>query len=341
MRMKRLLVCRLSALGDVAMTLPVVYSLARQYPDLCIDFLTRPFFARMMVNRPQNIRILEADLKGRHKGFGGLLRLIGELRQNHYDGVADLHNILRSWVIDAAMCLSGKPVAMVAKQRRQRKQLMAGKQQQQPFVERYAQVFARLGFPVNLDFHSVKEEGFPENSHPLPAPPLTVSHPAVGIAPFARYESKTYPIERMREVARGLSERGYSVYLFGAGKGDSDTLGQWERDIEGCTSMAGKFTLQQELALIGEMEAMVTMDSANQHLASLVGTRAVTVWGSTSPLCGFLGYGQRRDDALCLGLDCQPCSVGGRKSPCPHNLACLTGIKTDDIINKVEQIINR
>lgn len=329
---QRILVCRLSALGDVAMTIPVVYSLARQYPSLQIDFLTRPFFARMLVDAPSNIRIVEADLKGRHKGFLGLLRLVNELRRNGYDAVADLHNILRSWVIDATFLLMGKRVVMVEKKRSQRKQLLRNKTPQTPFIQRYANVFARMDLPMSLDFKSL----FSKKAQPSS---LIGHHPAIGIAPFARYESKTYPKEQMHEVVKMLTEKGFWVYLFGAGKGDADVFSQWENELHHCVSMAGKYRLEEEIRAMASLDVMVSMDSANQHIASLAGTRTVTVWGSTAPCCGFLGYGQQERDAVCLNLPCQPCSVGGRKTLCDLSFACLRQIQPAEIVKKVEQSI--
>lgn len=81
------------------MTVPVIYSLARQYPHLRITVLTRGFFARLMINRPANVEIFEADTKGRHSGTGGLVRLIGDLRRLAPDMVADFHDVLRSRVV--------------------------------------------------------------------------------------------------------------------------------------------------------------------------------------------------------------------------------------------------
>lgn len=330
---QHILVCRLSALGDVAMTIPVVYSLARQYPSLRIDFLTRRFFARMLVNAPDNIRIIEADLDGRHKSLLGLLRLVKELRRNDYDAVADLHNILRSWVIDVTFLLMDKRVVVVEKKRSQRKPLLRNKVPQTPFIQRYVNVFIRMGLPVSLDFKSL----FPKNTHPSS---LIDHHPAIGIAPFARYESKTYPKEQMREVARILTEKGFWVYLFGAGKGDAVVFNQWEKEFHHCVSMAGKYSLEEEILAMASLDAMVSMDSANQHIASLVGTRTVTVWGSTAPCCGFLAYGQQQSDAVCLNLPCQPCSVGGRKTLCALSFACLKQIRPAEIVEQVIKVFN-
>lgn len=117
----RILIIRLSALGDVAMTIPVIYSLARRYPQLQITVLTRPFFARLFIDRPANVELMSADIAGRHHGALGLMRLIGELRHRHFDMVADLHDLLRSRVITTALRATGCRVATVDKDRRSRR----------------------------------------------------------------------------------------------------------------------------------------------------------------------------------------------------------------------------
>lgn len=324
----RILVIRLSALGDVAMTLPVIYSMARQNPDVQVDVLTRPFFARMFVGAPENVHLLKADFKNKYTGFFGLLNLALWLRRRGYDAVADLHNVSRSWIIDSVMRLTGVRVAMVAKLRSQRKKLLNDKVQQQPFVDRYADVFRQLGLDVTLDFKSI----YADNA--VVATPIEVQQPAIGIAPFARFKSKTLPADTMFGVVQRLASWGWNVYLFGA-KTDDKILSEWAEQTENCVSLAGRYSLEEELAIMSRLDVMLSMDSANQHLASLVGTRVVSIWGSTTPLCGFLGYGQKADDVVCRNLQCQPCSIGGIAGDCRQHYACLNQIDINDILKKI------
>lgn len=327
-----MLIIRLSALGDVAMTIPAIYSLARQYPSLHIDVLTRPFFARLFINRPANIDIITADFKGEYRGASGMWKLMRRLAALHPDCVADLHNVLRSWLIDAWLRLRGVKVAMVDKNRRERSRLFSDKVAQTNFVNRYADVFARLGYPVKLDFKSIYD-GFPAQS------PIEPDTPCVGVAPFARYYNKTYPPEMMRRVVENLCRSGINVYLFGGRGREAEELQQWANDIDRCHSVAGCYSIDLELALMSRMEVMVSMDSANQHLASLAGTRVLSVWGSTTPACGFLGYGQLPDDTVCLNLSCQPCSVAG-KPTCPQgHLDCMCNIPPSMIADKVRGML--
>ncbi len=323
-----MLVIRLSALGDVAMTIPVIYSVARRYPELRIDVLTRPFFARLFINAPANVNVVQADLGGRHKGPAGTLKLLGELAKLRPESVADLHNVLRSWVIDAWFLVRGVRVAMVDKTRSERRRLFSDKTPQRNYCDRYADVFARLGYQAELTFRSLFET--------VPAvPPFEPAHPAVGIAPFARYYNKTYPPELIRAVARKLAAAGVNVYLFGSRGQEAHDLHAWANDDRRIVSVAGKYGIEEEIALMSRLDTMVSMDSANQHLASLAGTPVVSVWGSTTPACGFMAYRQNPENAVCLGLECQPCSVAG-KPTCPReHFECMHGISPDMIVAKV------
>ena len=89
---------RLSAMGDVAMTVPVLRAFANQYPDVKVTVVSRPFFKPFFEGIP-NLTFFAFDEKERHKGFKGLLRLFQDLKALKIDAFADLHNVLRSKVI--------------------------------------------------------------------------------------------------------------------------------------------------------------------------------------------------------------------------------------------------
>lgn len=328
---RHILVVRFSALGDVAMTLPVIYSVARRWPSVRFTVVTRPLFARLFVNRPANVAVEPIDLK-QYGGAGGMCRLLRRLAALRPTAVADLHNVLRTWVIDSYFRMRGVKVAMVDKKRAGRRKALRSQARQQSFIERYRDVFARLGLPAELTFRSVA----------VSDSPVEVRHPAVGIAPFARYATKTYPSEMMRRAVELLTIRGIHVYLFGGRGAEAEELARWADEAgDGCTSLAGRFPIGEELALLQRMDAVVSMDSANQHMASLTGAKVVTVWGATTPECGFAPYGQNARRSLVAGIDCQPCSVaGGPRCPRGH-LECMRSLTPEAIVDKVIETIER
>lgn len=332
-RNKHILIIRLSALGDVAMSIPAIYSAALAHPDSRMTVLTKPFFRRLFVNCPSNIDFILFDDK-RHKGALGLLRLIWQLHKMHITHVADLHNVLRSWVIDASFILTFKKVRMLSKNRKERISLLKGKgderrQMLRPFVLRYRDVFARLGIDAEPMITSLPANG----QNPLPAYHGEKGGCSwVGVAPFARYTTKTYPLDQMQSVVSHLAEYpNVRVFLFG-GKADQPVLKEWEAMSERIFCVAGTMPLEQELALMSRLDVMISMDSANQHMAALVGTKVLSIWGGTTPHCGFKAWQQSMETSLWADLPCQPCSIAGTPQ-CPNgNLMCMRQLSPAEVV---------
>lgn len=331
--MKKLLIIRFSALGDIAMTIPVVYDLAVQYPDLDITMLSREMAKPLFERMPSNVHFLAADLKGRHKGLLGLCRLWRDAHLNDFDYIADFHDVLRTWWLCAEGCLHCKKVAKIDKGRKGKKALTRQKDkvlvQQATSFERYAKVLEQLGFPIKPQFTRLDYSVFCERQK-------AGNETWIGIAPFAKHPAKVYPLEKMEQVIKALSEReNTTVFLFGGGEEEKRQIAELcakYPNVEAAQSQQG---LKGELALMGQLDVMLSMDSANMHLASLVGTRVVSIWGGTHPYAGFLGWNQKESDCVQLDLPCRPCSVYGNK-PCHRgDYACMKGITPEQIIEKL------
>jgi ADP-heptose:LPS heptosyltransferase len=578
-----LLVFRFSALGDVAMTVPVVKSLLQQYPDLQVTYVSNAFVAPLFTGI-ERLHFQAADLKGRHNGIKGLFNLYRELsRTYNFDAIADLHNVLRTQILRFFFIASFKKIAVIDKGRKEKKELT--RKEHKVFkplkstIQRYADVFAALGLPVQLHQHleSVKHNSSPheynvsqgENqlhteysdnhfnqsnlqtteysklqsnhdaqansgpqvnpvqeritgepsvssiedfrspdsgnqaasnsadnsaedateikrlhlsgpgqqnqssqnrqsssepqpqetfqdssgtkyqeplqsssgpkhqetldisqgchisfspnpapssiSNPNPSPlynqnpPLTSDAPPqvssssnsdilpsvfntnnpsstsnlkdtslisglidpsltsdlndssiisdsndlslipgsnssflIGIAPFAQHAEKMYPHEKMKEVLRLLLQhQNIKVLLFGGGKLEVSLLQQWEKEIPGLESVAGKMSFHNELKLITQLDLMVSMDSANMHLASLSGIPVISIWGSTHPFAGFYGWGQSPDDAIQVDLYCRPCSVFGNRPCFRGDLACMNSISPFVVYNKIMEKVHK
>ena len=346
--LKRVLVTRFSAIGDVAMTIPVLYDVCRANPATEFVMLTRPAMAAMMVCPPPNLTVHPADVSSDYKGIGGMMRLLREVEAAHgpVDAMADLHNVLRTLIIGARLKLRGIPVKRIDKSRSSRRALTRrrGKVMRPltPQPRRYAEVFEALGLatsgrPFTSVFGSAK--GSPE-AFAAVTPPKRPGERWIGIAPFARHQGKIYPPERMRMVVDMLAERPDTrLFLFGGGEKERAILGSWTRP--NVISLAEKrLGFAVELSLLSHLDVMVSMDSANMHLASLAGVPVVSVWGATHPFCGFMGYGQSADNAVQLSLPCRPCSIFGNK-PCHRgDYHCMAGIAPETIAGRVTQLID-
>ena len=328
--MKRLLVIRFSALGDIAMTVPVVHDLATQFPDLDITMLSRPMAEPLFEKLPNNVHFLAADLNGRHRGMLGLERLQREFHLEDFDYVADFHNVLRSLYLRIDCQMRGQKVAKIDKGRKGKKALTRQKNkvfiQQATSFERYAKVLEELGFPIKPQFTKLDYSDFCERQK-------ATNEIWIGIAPFAKHLAKVYPLEKMEQVIKALSEReDTTVFLFGGGEEEKRQIAELYAKYPNVKAAQSQQGLKGELALMGQLDVMLSMDSANMHLASLVGTRVVSIWGGTHPYAGFLGWNQNPNDCIQLDLPCRPCSVYGNKPCLRGDYACLNGIAPEQII---------
>jgi ADP-heptose:LPS heptosyltransferase len=356
----KLLIIRLSAFGDVAMIVPVITLLARQYPQLRITVLTRSRFTPLFEWVPSNIEVKGIDL-GDYQGIGGLTRLYNQIAVHNYDAVADLHNVLRTKYLRTLFHLAGKKVAVIDKQRRERHAIIGhGRTASalKSMFQRYADVFTQLGFDLQLPLtqpetaSSHNKGKWPSNRSlfDLSHEDFTPIHAFagrkepesrwIGIAPFAAHSMKIYPLDQMHLVADMLLEKGYKVFLFGAGKEETDELATWECDDmrSVCNSLGG---LHNELLLISRLDLMICMDSANMHLAAMLGTPTLSIWGATHPCAGFTAWQQTERNILHLpDLPCRPCSIYGSK-PCRlGDHRCMTQIRPETIVERAEQLLS-
>ena len=323
--MKRLLIIRFSALGDVAMLVPVVQALAAAYPDWEITVLSRSQTAPLFEGLTGNVRFFGADLKNRYHGIAGLNTLLQDIDYKHFDRIADMHNVLRSKYMRWRFLLAGKRVAAIHKGRFSKWWLTRTHCVDKPLsttMDRYCAVLRRLGFV--FDLQSVEH--------------YSAQGAGVGIAPFAAHMGKIYPLDKMEEVVRLLSAKGEKIYLFGAGEKEKAVLHDWESKYPNVESLAGRYTMAEEIAVMRRLRLMLTMDSANMHLASIAGTRVLSIWGATHPAAGFLGYGQNPADCIQRSLPCRPCSVYGNR-PCRFGDYRCLNIAPADIVKRIEHAL--
>ncbi len=340
---QRLLVIRLSAMGDVAMTVPVLSALTWQYPQLQITVLTKPFFIPMFYQL-KNVEVFEADVKGRHKGVFGLYTLYKELRARHITAVADLHNVLRSKVLKRYFRFGGIPFFQMDKGRAEKKGLTASKNKVfKPLKathERYADVFDVLGFPIDLSKAApLSKQKLSEKTRELVG---SNTKKWLGIAPFAAFEGKMYPLRLMEEVIRKLDDtREYKIFLFGGGKVEGKKLETLAIQFESCINITGKLSFPEELALISNLDGMLSMDSGNGHLAAMYGIPVISLWGVTHPYAGFYPFGQDANNSLLADREkfpLIPTSVYGNKMPEGYEKAMET-ILPRDVVKKIEAIL--
>lgn len=326
------------------MTVPVLRAFVKQHPNIQITVISRPFFKPFFETIP-NVTFFAFDEKERHKGFLGLLRMYADLKLLKIDAFADLHNVLRSKVVRTLFALSGKKVAAVDKGRAGKKALTAAEnkvfKQLPTMFERHTKVFEQLGFSVNLSNSS-----FPEKTV-LGADIMekigTNHQKLIGIAPFAQYDAKVYPLDLMEEVISKLAQNpSNKILLFGGGKKEIEILEAFATPFVNVINMAGKIKFQQELQLISNLDVMLSMDSGNAHIAAMLGIKVITLWGATHPYAGFLPFNQPMENALVSDREkypLLPTSVYGNKKVAGYENAMRT-IKPDEVFKLILEKIN-
>jgi ADP-heptose:LPS heptosyltransferase len=314
---KHILIIRLSAMGDVAMTVPVLRAFSLHYPDIKITVVSRPFF-KPFFDGIDNVHFFSIDLNQRHKGFFGLLRLYSDLKKLNIDAVADLHNVLRSKVERTLFALSGKKVAATDKGRANKKALTRAQNKVfepvKSMFERHVDTFKKLGFTIDLS-----NPIFPPK-HQLSDEVLALTGPKnqkwIGIAPFAQYDSKVYPQDLMQQVISELAKGNNKIFLFGGGKKEIELLNEFKGSYDNVIVVAGKVRLPQEMAIISNLDVMLSMDSGNAHIAAMLGVKVITLWGATHPFAGFKPFNQPIEN--CITSDREkypllPTSIYGNK----------------------------
>jgi ADP-heptose:LPS heptosyltransferase len=335
----RLLVIRISSMGDVALTLPACRAVLEKYPEVSITVVTASAFLPLFEGIDR-LTAYPADIRRTHKGLKGLYRLYREL-QHHAspDRIIDLHDVLRSHILSGYFRLNGTPVFRIDKGRKEKKALTA--RYHKVFtplphsVERYLDTFSRAGFTAELP---ARRSWFSPRALPgefLHAEGIwQKTRPWIGIAPFAKHPEKRWPLEKMKQFIAAYPPEQTDLFLFGGGAQETAVFHNWKKDYPHLHVVAGALTLSDELGLIARLDQMVCMDSANMHLAALSNIAVVSIWGATHTYAGFgplNGNEKYTVEIPHTRLTCRPCSVFGNKPCFRGDHACMRWIDPEEV----------
>lgn len=333
-------------MGDVAMTLPSVYNACAANPNDNFYFLTRPHPAQVFENKPENLTIVGIDLSY-YRGARGIWILAEALRRRYaIDTFVDLHDVLRTQLLRAFLAVRGVKCSHIDKGRSEKKKLTRPNNkvliQLKSTALRYDETFARAGVALADSFRSLygADKGNPLEFREVSGPKQP-GEKWIAVAPFAKHPGKVYPFESLAKVVEHFAaQENVRIFMFGYGANEQaqiETLSSRHANVvDMATAMLG---IGAELALLSHCDVMLSMDSANMHLASLVDLRTISVWGATHPYTGFFGRGQKPTDAVQLDMTCRPCSVFGNKPCVRGDYHCLRGITPQMIIRKVNEAL--
>lgn len=347
---KKILVLRFSAMGDVALLVPVLRSLIQEYPELQVTVLTRPKFATLFLGL-SGVNVHPADVDREYKGWRGLWQLFRLLKQERFNAVVDVHDHLRTKVLRSFFFLAGIPVHVFNKGRSEKKQFTRRIDKATvPLphtTDRYAEVFTRIGFLFSLtpgphlittpQTRQIVKDWLSNNN-------LVKSGRWIGIAPFAMHRSKIWPVENYRVLFKTLLQKqSCHFFLFGGGSREIEFFGSLKAEFaSNITVVAGVLALDRELALMQQLDLMVCVDSSNMHFATLVGTPIVSIWGGTHPDVGFGPFQRDARSIVQISRDelaCRPCSVYGKETCHRGDFACMTHVTTAEVARRIELVL--
>ena len=336
---KTYVILRLSSLSNVAMIAPVVARLSKAYPDDEFVVVALKPLADMFYGLP-NVRYVEASHE--LENGGGLLGLYRQIMSCQPTRVFDLQNDYRTRLARWLLRWHKVPVEVVDLGRREQRALIrAGYEQSTPLkheAERYIDTFGKCGLlPSNEPFL-------------LPVNPKAVEKVQqvfgrkqgrwIGIAPFAKHQSNVLPYKTMKEViAHYASEPDTRVFLFGAGHIEAEMLRQWASLWQNVESVTNHLPLDGELELMRQTDGLLCMDSANQHLAALVGCKTLSIWCGTHTSMGFAAQSMAKTQVLSLPVSCRPCTVHGTDRCRYRNFACKA-LTAEMIIERFDKLLN-
>lgn len=322
-------------MGDVAMLPHALRALMQAYPDLRVTVATLPLFRPFF--RGLDVAFLDVDTQRRHHTMRSMFALAEEVRALGVDAVADVHDVWRTKSFRIALWMRGVKTSHIDKGHIEKwMRLKGGSSCAVPLkhtVVRYCDAFRRLGF---------------EFSDPVPAEKCMRPNPMgeksglwVGFAPFSAQTGKTYPLEAAREAVGLLAGRYDRVFVHSGGGAEAAFAQEMEELYPNVTAVFGRLKLDGEMDLIAHEDCVVSMDSLVMHLASLVATPVVSVWGATHPSLGYMGYGCNPANVLQAEMTCRPCSVYG-KSECRYgDYRCIHEVKPQMIANRVAAVLGR
>ena len=340
----RVLITCFSSISNVAAIVPQLYGLTCDYPEHEFVVLSRSFL-RPLFDKLNNVTFVGGDIRGAHKTPIGVFRLFKELKALRPDVVLDMQRSWRTKMIARLFMLSGtKTLTIGFASGEQKKLIKKGAKKYHPIptiFDRQARLYAKIRLKVNDSFEKLYE---PSADQVAKITELYGEKQGrwIGIAPFSIARGKTLPFRKMKNIIAHFDKKpDTKIFLFGAGEMENELLSDWQSLYENVYAVHTSLQLDDELALMNQLDLMVSMDSANMHLASLMAVPVVSVWGATHQYSGFLGWKQSAENCVGVDFSCRPCTAHSDKKSKYGDYRCLESLHSSKIIEVIEKNLER
>ena len=360
----KILVFRLSAIGDIVLTTALLRNLRKTFPGAQIDFVVKKQFASLLNCVPYVSNVYEFDSS---KGLKGLFALRKTLAARNYDVLLDIHKNWRSWFVTSS--IHGTRYAykkMVLKRSLLVKFKIDCYKPPRPVYLRFLDAAKALG--VNYDGEKTSlvvpqvAQEFVENQlssfrHCGLDPQSQEKY--IVVCPGASFSNKQYPVELLTQVTQQLLQLNYSIVLLGGVKEEAlceEIAGQALRYFDcaqqplcsatthndgnfgNIINLAGKCNLTQSAAVVKNAQLTIANDTGMLHISEACGTPVVGLYGPTVEQFGYFPLLERSKVAQ-VELACRPCTKMGMNY-CPKgNFACLQTIAPETVVDYVQTIV--
>ncbi len=333
-----ILIVKLSSIGDVVHSLPMLKALRGKYPQARITWVVKPFCKEIIEGSPylDDVIVFErgkwCDMKNASCAIREFFRLIRDLRSRRFDMVVDLQGLFYTGLITF---LSGSPLRLGFANARECSHLFYNRKIQVPTmdlhaVDRYNLMAKELGIgPVSPDFTiqvADQDRQFVEDffrQHEV----LRRDAPLIAMNASARWVTKQWNVEKFAQLADALHDQwGATVVLIGSQEDialvEKVRAAMQSRPVDA----TGKTNLKQLVALLRQADLLITNDTGPMHIASSVGTPTVALFGPTDPRrTGPYGPGHV---VITKNVFCSPCF----RKRCPNEMLCMEILTTNDVL---------
>ncbi len=337
-KQKKILILRLSSIGDILLSTPFIRQVRIAFPKARIDFVVKKEFYPILQFNPHLDKIYRYD---KATGLAGLDALSKKLAEQKYDFVFDLHNNFRTRYILSKQ--NKKNTFKIKKDKIKRALLVYAKLNTYKTVTTIPQRYVTVGQQAGIIDDDNGLEIFWKDSIELEISSILQRHHTrnkfIVIAAGAAHYTKRWPIDKyMKLVEKLLAYSNAHIFLMGNDK-EKEMLSNLVISPR-IINLAGQLSLLQAAALIGKAQVVVSNDSGLMHMASAVNTPVVAIFGSTVKELGFFPYKGLSVVHEVQNLWCRPCShIGRSKCPLGH-FKCMLNIKENDVFASVVKFLN-
>jgi lipopolysaccharide heptosyltransferase II len=322
-KLNKILIIRLSSIGDILLTTPLIRSIKKINPALQIDFVSKEEFFELMQNNPYLTNIHKYT-----KHTSDKQKIINALISNSYELVIDLQNNLRSReIVRPLLC----QILRFKKNNFKKFLLVHFKINK---LKDFSQIPVRYAEAAGVELDSEGLNFFTTNE---PDPKLKAGEKYIGLCPGAKHFIKCWPKEYFIELGTRLESAGYKIVLFG-GLEEVELCFEIEKQIKNSINLCNT-SITQVASDMKMCRAIYSNDSGLMHLASAVKVPVIAFFGSTVKEFGFYPYNAKSIELENKNLSCRPCTHIGRKS-CPKiHFKCMKEIKPELAFNSLHNLL--